>query len=203
MFRTSIILKNAREDKDLSIIEVCKKLKISPKYLEAIENEDHSSFPAEPYCSLIIKEYANFLGLNGNDILALFRRDFAIHANPQTKSASKFSLTPHFFFVVGITISILLFIGYVTQEYLKYNQPPPLKVIWPDDTSLAPSSKIEITGSTDPESTVRINNDLVIVDQFGNFKKVISLNSTDQKISIESHSHNGKTTVQEKIYHPK
>jgi len=44
MFRTSIILKNAREDKDLSIVEVCKKLKISPKYLEAIENEDRSNF---------------------------------------------------------------------------------------------------------------------------------------------------------------
>ena len=37
MYRASIILKNAREDHSLEISEVSKKLKISAKYIEAIE----------------------------------------------------------------------------------------------------------------------------------------------------------------------
>lgn len=203
MFRTSIILKNAREDKDLSIAEVSKKLKISQRYLEAIESEDKRSFPSEPYCSLIIKDYATYLGLNGDDILSLFRRDFEVKQRQSHVTTSKLSLTPQTFFVLGITISILIFVGYVVSEYLKYNQAPPLKVNWPEDNSLTLSSKIEVTGETDAEATVRINNDLIIVDQFGNFKKVISLNQPDQKVVVESKSHSGKTTVNEKTYHPK
>lgn len=203
MFRTSIILKNAREDKDLTIAEVSKKLKISPKYLEAIESEDRSAFPSEPYCSLIIKDYANFLGLNGDDIISLFRRDFAVKQNSRPITSQKFSLTPHTFFIIGLCLTVLIFVGYVVTEYLKYNQAPPLKVNWPEDSSLTLSSKIEITGTTDAEATVRINNDLIIVDQFGNFKKVVALSSPEQKLVIESRSHSGKTTTQEKTYHPK
>jgi cytoskeletal protein RodZ len=203
MFRTSIILKNTREDKDLSIAEVSKKLKISQRYLEAIESEDRRAFPSEPYCSLIIKDYAVFLGLNGDDILSLFRRDFEVKQRQSRVTTNKFSLTPQTFFVVGITFSVLIFIGYVVSEYLKYNQAPPLKVNWPEDSSLTLSSKIEISGETDAEATVRINNDLIIVDQYGSFKKVISMSQPDQKVVVESRSHSGKTTINEKTYHPK
>jgi len=203
VFRTSIILKNAREDKDLSIVEVSKKLKISPRYLEAIESEDRGAFPSEPYCSLIIKDYANFLGLNGDDIISLFRRDFALKQSRKPTSTSKFSLTPQTFFVIGLCLTLIVFVGYVVTEYLKYNQAPPLKVNWPEDSSLSLASKIEITGTTDAEATVRINNDLIIVDQFGNFKKVFAFSAPEQKIVVESHSHSGKTTSLEKTYHLK
>ncbi|MBI2464826.1 helix-turn-helix domain-containing protein [Candidatus Shapirobacteria bacterium] len=203
MFRTSIILKNAREDKDLSIAEVSKKLKISPKYLEAIESENRSAFPSEPYCSLIIKDYANFLGLNGDDIISLFRRDFAVKQNSSPVNSQKFSLTPQTFFIIGLCLTLIIFVSYVVTEYLKYNQAPSLKVNWPEDTSLTLSSKIEISGTTDAEATVRINSDLIIVDQFGSFKKIIALSSPEQKIVVESLSHSGKTSSLEKTYHPK
>ena len=77
MFRVSTILKNTRLDKELEFSEISKKLKIPAKYLEAIEDEKIANFPQEPYCSLIVKDYANFLGLNGEEILSLVRRDFA------------------------------------------------------------------------------------------------------------------------------
>ena len=77
MFRVSTIFKNTRLDKELEFSEISKKLKIPAKYLEAIEDEKIANFPQEPYCSLIVKDYANFLGLNGEEILSLFRRDFA------------------------------------------------------------------------------------------------------------------------------
>ena len=203
MHRTSIILKNAREDKDLSIAEVSKKLKISAKYLEAIENEQKSCFPAEPYCSLIIKDYAFFLGLNGDDILSLFRRDFSTKSAKKPSSVSGLSLTPQKIFFLAISITIFLFVGYMGMEYLRYNQSPPLQVIWPEDSELTNSAKIEISGITDPESTIRVNSDLIIVDQNGNFKKVVTLNSPESKITVESRSHNGKSTIVEKTYHPK
>lgn len=203
MNRASIILKNAREDKDLSIDEVSKKLKISKNYLEAIEGEISSQFPSEPYCSLIIKDYAAFLGLNGSDILSLFRRDFASPTKSSVSNLNQVSFTPQLIFRWSVAAVMILFLSYIVLEYLKYNRPPHLNVNWPEDNSLAINSALEISGNTDPEATIRINNDLTIVDPTGNFHKTISFTQDNLKIIIESKSHSGKTTVLEKTYHPK
>lgn len=199
MFRVSTIFKNTRLDKDLEFSEISKKLKIPIKYLEALENEKIANFPQEPYCSLIVKDYANFLGLNGEEILSFFRRDFS-QKNKITKSGNPFFVfTPQFTFKIGIIITLIFFSTYLILEYLKFNRPPELRVNWPDAKTLT-GSTVEINGSTDQESTVRINHDLVIVDATGSFKKKITLTPPESKITIESKSANGKTTTVEKIY---
>lgn len=195
MFRASIILKNAREDKDLSIEEVSKKLKISAKYLRAIEAEQKNNFPAEPYCSLIIKDYANFLGLNGEDLISLFRRDFASIVKSPVVPPSRISFTPQNTFKIALVIIMILFAFYIANEYVKFNRPPELKVDWPIASAAA-----EIVGTTDAESTIRINGDLIIVDSSGKFHKSINLSKPETKVVIESKSPNGKTTVVEKTY---
>jgi hypothetical protein len=199
MFRVSTIFKNSRLDKELELNEISKKLKIPAKYLEALEDEKINNFPQEPYCSLIVKDYANFLGLNGEEILSLFRRDFAQKNKTTKKGNSFFVFTPQFTFKMGITLTVIFFSGYLIFEYLKFNRPPELKVNWPE-TEIITDNTLEIIGFTDPESTVRINQDLVIVDATGSFKKKIILTPPESKIVIESKSANGKTTIVEKIY---
>ena len=195
MFRASTIIKNTRLDRDLEIVEISKKLKISQKYLEAIESEDANCFPQEPYCSLMVKDYAEFLGLHGEEILKLFRRDFAQKKKTKTINKDIFSFTPQFTFTVSIAIFTLFFAGYLISEYLKFNQPPKLKVEAPQTAVLGES--VEITGNTDPESTVRVNQDLVIVDPKGNFNKRLHVDEVSTRITIESKSPSGKTTTQE------
>lgn len=201
MLRVSLILKNARQDKDLEIYEISKKLKIPAKYLEAIENETNSSFPHEPYCSLIVKDYANFLGLNGEDILPIFRRDYAELIKEKQAISPKVFFTPQYTFKFAVILSIIVFVAYLSFEYLKFNRPPSLTIDWPNENSISANSTVEISGVTDPESTVRINNDLIIVDTNGNFQKKVNISSPDTKIVIESKSISGKTTVLEKTYH--
>jgi cytoskeletal protein RodZ len=201
MYRASIILKNAREDHCLEIGEVSKRLKISAKYIEAIETENRPKFPEEPYCSLIIKDYANFLGLNGEDVLSLFRRDFAASSKSKPAGSKWQFFNPQFTFKVAIIASIFLFLSYLVMEYVKYNRPPPLTVNWPSSTNLTQSS-FDLTGITDPESTVRINDNLIIVDPNGGFEKKITLTSSDSStVVVQSESPNGQIAVQQKTFH--
>jgi cytoskeletal protein RodZ len=199
MFRVSLILKNAREDKALNYAEISQKLKIPAKYLEALETEQIKNFPPDPYCSLIVKDYANFLGLNGNDVLSLFRRDFDRRSKNKAAKTNLVNFTPQFTFRLGFIVVVLAFAFYLVNEYIKYNQPPHLKVNWPEKSLIA-NNPIEITGSTDDDATVRVNQDLIIVDSNGNFKKQLTLPPTETKIVVESKSPSGKTTVVEKIY---
>lgn len=198
LFKASTILKNTRLDKELELEEISKKIKIPKKYLEAIESGDISLYPQEPYCSLFVRDYAEFLNLNSTDILSLFRRDFLQVKHKSKNKLSKFGFTPQITFTLILIIISSLFIAYLTGEYIKFNRPPTLRVNWPESEYIN-QSVIEISGETDPESTVRINQDLVIVDNKGLFSKKITLDQPKTKITIESRSANGKTTSTEKI----
>ncbi|MDD4784964.1 MAG: helix-turn-helix domain-containing protein [Candidatus Shapirobacteria bacterium] len=196
MLRTSSLLKNTRLDKEYDLANISKKLKIPVKYLIAIENEEVKCFPQEPYCSLIIKDYADYLGLNGQEILSFFRRDFEQKKKNKTLTKDNFSFTPQFTFTILVVVIIIIFVFYLTSEYIKFNRPPKLKVDWPENIT---QEVVDLSGVTDPDSTVRINQDLIIVDNQGNFQKKISIGSSSEiKIIVESKSPNGKTAVEEK-----
>ncbi|MDD4026743.1 MAG: helix-turn-helix transcriptional regulator [Candidatus Shapirobacteria bacterium] len=197
MLRTSSLIKNTRLDKEYELLDISKKLKVPVKYLTAIEEEDIKNFPQEPYCSLIVKDYSDYLGLNGQEMLSFFRRDFEQKKKNKSLKKDIFSFTPQFTFSILIGIIIISFVFYLTTEYVKFNSPPKLKINWPENIT---GETVELSGITDPDSTIRINQDLIIVDAKGNFQKKIILNSNSEtKIIIESKSTSGKTTVEEKI----
>lgn len=197
MFQASSLLKNTRLDKEWELSDISKKLKVPAKYLEALENGQIVCYPQEPYCSLIIKDYAEYLGLNGSDVLALFRRDFDSRRKVKNTQKSVFSFTPKFTFIVSILSVVLLFSIYLVSEYFKFHQPPKLKVNWPLEATVS-SSVVEITGTTDAESTVRVNDDLILINSDGTFQKKVDLSSGKNIIRIESTSPSGKTTTEEK-----
>jgi cytoskeletal protein RodZ len=66
-------LKIGRENKGLSLNEVSRETNIAQKYLAALENEDFAQFSAETYLLGFLKAYCEYLGLDVNDILSLYR----------------------------------------------------------------------------------------------------------------------------------
>ena len=198
MKRASAILESTRLDRQLNFEEISKRTRIPVRYLIAFENEDISQFPSEPYCSLMLKDYADFLGLNGSNIICLFRRDFDQKKKNKNNTRNFFSFTPQFTFKISIITILILFSSYLVFEYIKFNQPPKLKINWPLDTVIT-NSTVSLTGTTDIEATIRINDDLIIVDNQGNFNKKIDLGEGENKITVESKSPSGKVTYEEKI----
>ena len=194
MKRASFLLETARLDHELTQDEISKKTKIPLRYLQAFEKESQNNFPDEPYCSLMLQEYARYLGLNPNDIVSIFRRDYAKKVCDHNQKISFLSFTPQFTYTIIVALLIILFSAYLIFEYIKFNRPPVLKVDWPLYSKI-----VEIRGNTDSESTVKINENLVVVDQNGNFAKKIEISTSEAKIVVESTSPAGKTTVEEKI----
>ena len=197
MFQASSLLKNTRLDKEWELSDISKKLKVPIKYLEALENGEVVCYPQEPYCSLIIKDYAEFLGLNGKDVLSLFRRDFEQKNKVKKTLKNSFSFTPKVTFSISIILIIIIFIFYLISEYYKFHLPPKLKVNWPLEATVS-ASTVEINGITDPESTIRVNDDLIMVNNDGSFQKKIQLSTGQNLIIIQSTSANGKTTIEQK-----
>lgn len=200
MLRASTILSHARLDKELDFNEISKRLKIPAKYLQAIEEENKPLLPQEPYCSLIIKDYANFLNLNGDEVLRIFRRDFSQEKASTTATFLAPGLTPSFLFRLSFILLLLAFSAYLFFEYQSFNSPPKLIVTWPEQTIII-DNIAKITGQTDSEATVSIDGDPVLVDQDGKFSSDVKIPETGLNITVESHSIAGKITTITKSYH--
>lgn len=70
MNKVGNLLKEKREEKNLSIDDISRSLKIEKPYLEAIENGNYAFFKNHGfYQQVFVSSYANFLGLDKNEIL--------------------------------------------------------------------------------------------------------------------------------------
>jgi len=77
-----LALREAREDADLSIEEVAWRTRIRPEYLRALESEDYDTLGEAGFVRGHVLSYARFLGLNDEDVAALYDRDHADPASP-------------------------------------------------------------------------------------------------------------------------
>jgi len=66
-------LKEIRNEKGFTIDHVSRETNISVRFLEALEAENFSVFPGEPYLIGFLKNYSSFLDLDGDKILSLYR----------------------------------------------------------------------------------------------------------------------------------
>lgn len=125
------ILKEGRKEKRLSLEKVAESTKIRLVYLKALENDQYSKLPSLTSGRGFLKNYADFLELSSDEILAIFRRDFnekkdkrdSLEIKPPS-SYQKFSWTPKLTTWMGIGVLIFIFLAYlIWQFYSLINAP--------------------------------------------------------------------------------
>lgn len=68
-------LRKAREEKGLSLEDIEKITKIQYRYLKDLENDEFDKLPGDFYARAFIKQYAQVVGLNGNELLNSLHSD--------------------------------------------------------------------------------------------------------------------------------
>ncbi|WP_010262309.1 helix-turn-helix domain-containing protein [Treponema primitia] len=66
-------LKTVRESKGYTFDYIGRETNIATRYLEALETENFSVFPGEPYLLGFLRNYGEYLGLDVNELLSLYR----------------------------------------------------------------------------------------------------------------------------------
>src|SRR5919205_3281750 len=62
-------LKREREIRGISLKEISDATKISKRFLEALERNDHKTLPAPVFTRGFVREYARYLGLNCEEMV--------------------------------------------------------------------------------------------------------------------------------------
>ncbi len=192
------ILKKAREEKRYSLYKLEERTKIKKEYIEAIEKEQWEKLPEFTVVSGFVKNIAAELGVDEKETAALLRRDYPpkdVTINPKPDVKKKFTWSPRITFITSIIIVMILILGYLGFQYTNFIKPPKLEVYEPQQGAIVESQTVNIVGMVDPESTVVINNQPILINEDGNFEVEIDIGKDTKDLVVVATSRSGKETI--------
>ena len=199
------IIKEARTAKKISLARLADETKIKKEFLEAIEKEQWQAVPDIAVVTGFVKNIASFLGLNQNQLSAMLRRDYPpkkLAINPKPDIADKFTWTPKLTFYAGVATVAVFILGYLIFQYAKFVRPPGLSVLRPKEGVEVRTDKVMVEGETDPNATIKVNNQPVLVEEDGRFTVEIEIFEGTTEIVISATSRTGKETVVRRTIKP-
>jgi len=125
-----LTLQQARQKRRLKLETISKKTKISTRYLKALEAEDWDAFPAPTYVQAFLRNYANFLNLDSDELVREYKKYLEATAKlPTTKRLIPKRIGPKKITILPIAISIMVFIvwgGWFL--FIRSPSPPVVKI---------------------------------------------------------------------------
>lgn len=179
----------ARNAKDVTLEKISKDLHIKKEDLEALEKEQWQNLPEPAFVKGFVKSYAQYLDLDHDYVLALYRRAYDpkknIYKNTPLRGVNKSLFkNPIRFAQLAFLLLVIVFALYIAAQYSFILKSPKLIVTNPpsDQTTTVPVTLI--TGQTEKEATISINGDFAPVDAAGNFSFQYKLKEGQNIIEI-------------------
>ncbi len=186
------ILSETRREQNLSLLEVAEATRLRPNHLLALEAGDYENLPGGVYSEKILETYANFLNIDLAGLKKIFDKEnfsdhqIKKHAFLQKVSSKHFIVTPRLIEISIAAILVILFLTYLGFEINNIFSPPDLLVINPAQNLTTESPTIFVTGKTEKEVLVKINDQTIQTDALGNFNESISLKTGLNIIKISA-----------------
>lgn len=172
-------LKEARSYRGLTLEEIGKKLQISPRYLEALEENDRASLPPGLYYKSYLKKYARFLNIDYRALVSQEKDGLTIETDDpfsqKIVKRSRFIIFPKILKNTLIILTLIICLLYLSFYIKKIFFAPKLIISQPEPTLVTSSSYITVIGKTEKEAAAAINNEIVLNNHEGNFQKELSL----------------------------
>lgn len=198
-----LIIKEARARKKFSLSKIEKEIKIKKNFLQAIEKEEWNNLPEFPVVMGFVKNISRVLDLDEEKTVAVLRRDYPpkiLAINPKPDISKTFIWSPRLTFLVGIIVVMMIVLGYLVFQYFRFISPPSLSISEPKENQIVTERTLVVSGKTDTDATVKVNNQPAIVDADGKFTTTIEINDKTTEIETEAVSRSGKeSTVKVKI----
>lgn len=186
-------VKRIREKREITLDEVAEKTNIKIKYLLAIENGNYKDLPRGVYSKIFFKKYIEFLGIRHKNIVNDFIKEqnrgqhfeSNIFFNKIVNWKNLLSL-PKVLRNLSIFFIILICFLYLFFYFRNIFSSPSLEVFYPSDNYILNEFSVKVEGQTEPESEVKINGQLILIDSSGYFSKSIYLKSGVNIITVSS-----------------
>lgn len=207
-FKVGDYLRRRREEINLSVKEISQKLGIKCEYLDNLENGNYQDLPPQVYVRGFIKNYASFLGLDGNQLIKIYNREISFaneelapkknnNISGRTNLLDYFIITPKLitFFVSLFIVSILGY--YFMHQINSFNSKPYLFVESPISDEVVEEKDLWVSGQTEKDAILKINGQDISVGVDGKFSQKITLGEGRNSLVIEAKNRFNKSERRE------
>jgi cytoskeleton protein RodZ len=191
--------KEVRVSRGWDYAEVERRTKIRKEFIRSIEKQEWHKLPEYTVLFGFIKNLAKYYEVDEGKAIALFRRDYPpqkdLDLNPKPAERKKLSWSPKLTFVFGIVAVLLVVSTYLGIQYINFVKPPKLEVIEPTESQVVTTRQVKVLGTTDPEATVKVNNQPLLISDQGVFEDMVNVAAETQEIEVKSTSRSGKESI--------
>lgn len=199
------VLRRTRLERGYQLQEVSKRTMIPAEYIEYLEKGKYESLPAKVYVEGYVRKVADALNLNESAIVKIYKREVGIQENLD-KEHKKHEKTSRFHnqrFVVHptllrnamIVLLIMGAIGYLWFQVSSLSKAPEIALIQPAADGHVSQDELLVLGSVTKGAQVHINGQSVYVNDAGDFKENLTLETGANSIQIQAQNRLGKTTT--------
>lgn len=172
----SMLIK-ARNRKNISLDEASKDIGISFKYLEALEFNKLKDLPSDDEAKDMLEKYCHYLEVDFDDCWSNTRKDTGFLDIKKIGDVEKkyFMSWPKLIrrvMVLALIAAILIFLALKVEQIFT---PPYLDIAYPIDGSIVEVKQITISGQSEAEVELMVNNKEIFVDETGSFETTIDL----------------------------
>jgi len=170
-----------------------------------IEAGDFAAMPPAVYATNILKNYAKLLQLNPIMVIECYQKEKKLFDKIQQRRVkqkiSRFYQAINDFLnprTLKYLIIILLFaavIAYLGFEVNRIISPPAVEIFSPADDLTTTDSQVIISGQTEKEVSVQINDQPLLIDQAGRFTLTLNLQNGLNIVKISARKKHSKETV--------
>ena len=174
------ILMRARERAHLTRAQAACAAGVQEHYLAALEENRWRDLPGVLYVRRYLEQYANYLGVAPKTLLAQLKIQL-VHDHwsntPKSQSCTRahFVVWPQRLRRIAMAAVLLAIVGYLGMQLIALTNPPPLAVDYPPDGFVTHLESITVSGSTEPEARLMVNNEAVTVRADGTFSASLTL----------------------------
>lgn len=197
------LLREKRIILELSLDTVSNRTKVKSEYLLALEESDFDKLPSAPVTKGFLKSYARVLHLNSETLIAMYRRDYDEIMGeivprgllkPITKK-SRFITVP----LILIFIALFTFFGFLSFQLVTWWSLPKITLTQPIDGETY-GELITVKGVTNPEATLRVGDQVVLVNKEGEFSLDLKYPAGTHRLLIQASTRDGKTRLLERTF---
>jgi cytoskeletal protein RodZ len=156
-------LRQQREHIGVTMQQAAEDTRIREKFLQAIESGDYQSLPGTVYTKGFLRNYAQYLNLDAEEMLALYTgerggadpaRSFA-PMRPLVKRS--FIFTPTVLVPVTVLAGILLFVAYFYYQFTSFAVAPHVDITDPPGDAVSQVAEYTVKGKTNPDGRITVS----------------------------------------------
>jgi len=200
MRNIGLYLREERLKKKISLHQMEKETKIKRNFIDSIEKAEWERLPDYSVTLGFVKTLAKHLHIPEENATAFFRRDYPVDGkdlpiNPKPDLKFKSLISPKQGVILLSIFAGILFLGYLIYQYILYISPPKLMIYSPTENQEIFADELSISGKTQGDATLTVNNQKVVVSDEGEFSDKISIDEKTSIITFVARSRYGKETV--------